>query len=379
MIDPAIARWLEPLERYEAMRKKFVRLGERVVDLAYPNPRGALREDVRAVLERALSTDRTLDFQYTPYGGLGPVRRAVADHHGPDLELPLEGDDVVLTPGAMAALNLAMRTFAPGEVIIPVPCWLDQPLYAQGVGLTPRLLTLPAPSFRLDPDQLRAAIGPSTRALVLTQPGNPSGVSHTAAELEAIAATLRDAEDRYGTTLTILSDETHRDLAPKRSPAKHWPRTLVVYSFGKAHHIQGQRAGYVAVSPTHPERAAVRDELVRWARITGTYAPTTLMQRAIPGLLALETSRDTLAARRAQATRALEDGGYTVCRGDGTFFLYARSDASDDFAFVESLAMAGVLVLPAPIFHHAGWFRIALTQTDEALERGLARLTAVRR
>ncbi len=382
MIDDALSGWLAPLERFEAMRKRYVRLGDRIVDLTYPNPPEGMLTGVRRVIEQALSSDRSLDFQYTPYGGLGPIRRAVADDLATRFDLRFDPADVVLTPGAMAALHLGLRLAVStgDEVVIPTPCWLDHPLYAESCGATPRLVPLQAPEMRLDAAPLRGAIGPRTRALLFTQPGNPTGVSHTLAELEAIAAVLREAEQAHGTTITWICDQAHRDLAPPAaSPTHVWPRTVLVYSFGKSNHIQGQRTGYIAVSPSHPERVAAQKELERWVRITGAYAPTTLMQRAIPGLLALEHPIDALLERRARVTEALRGGGYEVCRGDGTFFVYVRHDHDDDDAYVASLAAAGVLVLPSTVFHHHGWFRIALTQTGDVLDRGIAKLIAHRK
>ncbi|MGH7700571.1 MAG: aminotransferase class I/II-fold pyridoxal phosphate-dependent enzyme, partial [Gemmatimonadales bacterium] len=67
--------------------------------------------------------------------------------------------------------------------------------------------------------------------------------------------------------------------------------------------------------------------------------------------------------------------GYDVVPADGTFFLYVRTPGErDDFEFVTELATAGVLALPAPVFHHCGYFRLSLTGTDQMLERALATL-----
>ena len=71
----------------------------------------------------------------------------------------------------------------------------------------------------------------------------------------------------------------------------------------------------------------------------------------------------------------LEAAGYEVVRGDATFFVYVRTPAgADDFAFAESLAKRGLLVLPAPVFHHSGYFRLALTGSDDMTERALTLL-----
>jgi aspartate aminotransferase len=199
-------------------------------------------------------------------------------------------------------------------------------------------------------------------------------------DLEALRDALGSAEQRVGRPITLISDEVHRDFtAPGTfvTAAVAWPRTLVVYSFGKYHFLQGQRLGYVAVSPRHPQRREVSRELIGWTRIMGFMAPTALMQRAVPRLLELRHDGAPMRAWRSRFASELSAAGYDVAPGDGTFFLYVRTpggDRTDDFAFVERLARTGVLTLPAPLFHHRGYFRLSLTGTPSMLERALATL-----
>ena len=380
MIPPDLETLLGPLERFEAIRRGVVSLGDRLCDLSYGNPYDGATERTRAILRDALDVKRLLDLQYSPFGGHTLPRRAVAERLAESHALPFTFGDVDLTPGATAALHVALRAVsAPGdEVIMPVPCWLDYPLYARYLGLTPLPVPLSAGEFRLDPQAIAAAITPRTCAVLLSHPANPTGRSYGAEELEALGAALGRAEHRIRRPITLIADEVHRDfVAPGayRSAVAAWPRTLIVYSFGKYHFLQGQRLGYVAVSPRHPERRDLSAELVRWTRIMGFVAPTALMQRAIPKLLDLRHDGAWLAAWRARFTSELAACGYEVVRGDATLFLYIRTpEGSDDFGFIGALAKAGVLALPAPLFHHCGYFRLALTGTERMLERALTTL-----
>jgi aspartate aminotransferase len=375
VIDPPLAALLEPLERYEAIRRRCARLGNRVADLSYANPYDDVAEGVKAVLAAAIEDHRALDLQYTPWGGTPLARRAVADALRRSHDLPFAFDDVVLTPGAMSALQLALRTVGrPGdEVVVPVPCWIDYPLYVVAAGLVPVLVPLTEGTFDLDPDRMAAAVTARTCALVLAHPGNPTGRSHRPEDLDALGAILGDAEARLGCRPTLIADETHRDYVTGRyrTMARSWPSTLLAYSFGKYHFLQGQRLGYLAVSPTHPDRHDVRSELIRWARV-GAAVPTALMQRALPALLGLRHDLTWLEERRTRTVHELRRAGLEVATQDATFFVYVRiPDGRDDFEFTAELAAKGVLVLPAPVFHHRGWFRVSLTASDAMLERAL--------
>jgi aspartate aminotransferase len=368
---------LEPLETFEAIRRRAVRLGDRLCDLSYANPYEGVAQSTRSVLRDALDHERLLDLQYTPFGGHTLIRRAVADHLAATHHLPFTYQDIVLTPGAMAALHLALRVAgAPGdEVVMPVPCWLDYPLYARHLGLTPVPVPLTPGDFKLDPDRIAAAVTPRTCAVLLCHPSNPAGQNYPLPALCALAEALRAAERRVGRSITLITDEAHRDFVASGSfdsAARAWPATLVVYSFGKYHFLQGQRVGYVAVSPNHPSRAGWAQELVRWTRVAGFCTPTALMQRALPGLLALRHDLRWLDSWRARFTAELSGLGYRVVPGNAGLFLYvATPDGEDDLAFTRALAQAGVLVLPAPVFHHRGYFRVSLTGSEGMLERAL--------
>ena len=380
MIEPDVASLLAPLERFERIRRRASRLGDRLADLSYANPYPGALSAARAAIAEALEGERLLDLQYTPFGGHTLARRAVADALRASHNLPFTFKDVVLTPGAMAALHVALRTAAAagGEVVIVTPCWLDYPLYVRHIGLEAKLVALEPPDFALDGNALAAALTPRTRALLLSHPANPTGRSYGADELAELGAALKAAENELGCRPTLIADETHRDFVAPSSyldAASFVDRTVIVYSFGKYHFIQGQRLGYATVSPRHPERLETSTEMVQWMRITGLCTPTALMQRAVGRLLSLRYDQTWLDEWRRRFLDHLTEAGYDVAPADGTLFLYVRTpDAADDFSFIEELASHGVLALPAPVFHHSGYFRLSLTGSDVMLEQALATL-----
>jgi aspartate aminotransferase len=378
MITPELEALLEPLERFESIRRRTARLGDRLCDLSYANPYGGAQREARNAIRDTLDEERLLDLQYTPFGGHTLIRRAVADALRASHGLPFTFADVVLTPGAMAGLHLALRGAGqPGdEVVIPVPCWLDYPLYARALGLVPVTVPLAPGIFDLDVDAVAGAISERTCAVLLSHPANPTGRNYSAEAFAALSAALADAERRLGCQITFIADETHRDFTPAgehRSAAEHWDRTALVYSFGKYHFMQGQRLGYVATSPRHPARQPLSTELVRWTRVTGMATPTALMQRAIPRLLALRYDQSWLLSWRRRVVDELSAMGFEVVPPQATLFIYVRTpaDQADDVAFVTALAAQGVLVLPAPVFHHRGHVRLSLTGSEEMLERAL--------
>ncbi len=378
MISPTLETLLQPLEEFEEIRRRAARLGDRLCDLSYANPYEGVQESTRKAMRRALDGDRLLDLQYSPFGGQTLVRRAVADDLTGRQGKPYEFRDVILTPGAMAALHLGLRaTGTTGdEVVIRVPCWLDYPLYAHYLGLCPLLVPLSAPTFDLDLSAIANVLTARTCAVLLSNPANPTGRSYSRETLTGLASILEQAGQHFGRVITLISDETHRDFT---EPGAHtagatlWPATITVYSFGKYHFIQGQRIGYLAVSPSHPQRDLLAAELVRWTRVMGFCTPTAHMQAAVFDLLSMRHDLSLVDLRRRWLIDELCRAGYQVTPADATLFVYVATPAGEeDMQFIRTLAGSGVLALPAPVFHHRGHFRLALTGGALMLGGGVA-------
>jgi aspartate aminotransferase len=376
-LSARLTQLLAVQERIDALRDEAVRHGGRnFADLAYANAYDGPAPGALDALRRALNSSDSLALQYTPYGGATVARRLVAESLRASHDGGFHLRDVVLTPGAMAALNLLFRAVREdgeggNEVIILTPCWIDYPLYLENLGLTPRFVAVDRQTMRLDLAAIEAALTSRTRAIVMSQPANPSGVIYGEDELRGLADLLNRAPSRP----LLVSDECHRNVvfAPHEfvSPLAFYDSTCVVYSFGKNLLLQGQRLGYAAVSPRHPERKAFAQLLERLTRIMGFCTPTALMQHAIGDLINVTPTFVEVERRRARTITALTAAGYDIVPSQATFFLYPAAPGGDDFAFTERVVKKGVMVLPSAIFHHEGHFRIALTASDEMLDRAL--------
>jgi aspartate aminotransferase len=380
-VIPALASDLElyaaPQRRFDELRERTSKqFGARTCDLAYANPYDGPATAALDAIRGALASDRGLDLQYTPYGGATITRRLVARRLGTYRGEPVTWKHVVMTPGAMSALNVVFRAVRrddqENEIVVVTPCWLDYPLYLAHLGIRPRFVPVQPTTLRLDLDGLARALSPHTRAVVLSQPANPSGLLYGDEELGALARILRESAAEP----LLISDECHRDVVFGRarfvSPAEHYDATCIVHSFGKSWFMQGQRIGYAAVSPNMPEALAFADRLVAFCRIMGHATPTALMQLAVRDLVGRKPAFDAIARRKERAAHALQRVGYRLADSCATYFLYPEvPGGGDDVAFCDALASRGVLVLPSALFHHRGHFRLSLTADDAQTERAL--------
>ncbi|GAF96650.1 unnamed protein product, partial [marine sediment metagenome] len=270
-LNTEIEQYLIDQERFEDLRQQTtLRAGRNLCDLSYANAYDGPLPEVLKVIRDCLGSGRTLDMQYTPYGGSTITRRLIARQLSSTHGERFNYRDIVLTPGAMAALNVLFRVVRhdaePNEVVVITPCWLDYPLYLANLGMTPVMVPMAEDLTNLDLERIKDALGPHTRAVVITQPSNPTGTLYSREQLQQLSSVLEASESHP----LLISDESHRDYVFQphsfSSPLEFYDLTCVVYSFGKGLLIQGQRIGYAAVSPRINDHKAVARQLERLCR-----------------------------------------------------------------------------------------------------------------
>jgi len=191
------------------------------------------------------------------------------------------------------------------EVIYLSPPWFFYPQMIMTLGATPVRVDLPSPTFELPLAAIQAAITPGTRAIIVNSPHNPTGRVLQPSELTGLAEVLDRASERNGRPVYPVSDEAYSrilfDGAPFHSPVKFYDRSLLIYTYGKTLLAPGQRLGYVAISPTMPDRPALRNAILLAQVVTGFQFPNAVMQYALEDL-----------DRRA-STSPLSSGAGTGC------------------------------------------------------------------
>jgi aspartate aminotransferase len=362
-------QWRFDRVRADAVRRR----GGHCVDLSYASPQAALDPRVRGALVEICSTLPAAALQYSPYGGATKARRLVATTLARMTDLPFDYNDVTLTGGATAALQMTIGSaFTPGdEVLLLRPTWFDYPLYLHDRGLGWRFVELTADK-RLDLERIAAGVTSSTAGLILCQPQSPTGVVLTPAELRGVGQILEDRSNAYGRPILLISDESHRDTAwsgaDVRSPLEYYSHTISIYSFGKAWHAHGLRIGYAAVSPESPLRRELRAGLVERARIGGFGCANAIMQALAVRLLRIVPDQRWLRDAQLFVRDVLQQAGYKVITGGATGFVYVKAPIDDEWRFIEALAQRGAVTLPSALCHEPGHFRLALNVARSGLE-----------
>ncbi|MGX1476300.1 UNVERIFIED_CONTAM: N-succinyldiaminopimelate aminotransferase [Streptomyces canus] len=345
-------------------------------------------EEVREAAVRALRDGR--GNQYPPGPGVPELRTAVAAHQERRYGLAYDPDtEVLVTAGATEAIAAALLALVePGDEVVALEPYYDS--YAACIAMAggTRVPVTLRPHFdggarfRLDLDELRAAVTDRTRLLLINTPHNPTGTVLTREELTAIAELAVERD------LLVVTDEVYEHLV--FDEAEHLPlatfpgmreRTVSIGSAGKTFSFTGWKVGWITAAPGLVSA-------VRSAKQYLTYVSSGPFQYAVAEALALPDSyftafRDDMLAKRDLLAGGLAEAGFGVFKPAGTYFITTDIrplGESDGFAFCRALPeRAGVVAIPNAVFYDhreegAPFVRFAFCKRTEVLADAADRL-----
>ena len=319
--------------------------------------------------------------KYTSNAGMLELRREIANYLRRRFDLEYDyTNQILVTVGGSEAIDLAIRVLVnPGdEVIIPVPSFVCYGPLTEMAGGVPVYVELTAENgFRLTPEQLKAAITPRTKALVLPFPSNPTGGIMERRDLEAIAQVLKD------TDIMVISDEIYAELTYGQrhvSPAnltQLYDRTVVVNGFSKSHAMTGWRMGYVcAPQPVIAAMTKLHQFGIMSAPTTSQYAAIEAMRSGDEDIAHMREEYDS---RRRYLVENLNRIGLDCFEPKGAFYVFPciRSSGLSSDEFCERfLREEKVAVIPGTAFGPGGegYVRACYASSMRDLTESISRL-----
>ena len=327
---------------------------------------------------RSLELGRT---KYTANSGLKELRGEICNYLQRRFDLHYKEENILVTVGGSEAIDLTIRAVVqPGdEVIIPEPCFVCyEPITQLTGGVPVHIATRAEDQFRLTADQLRAAITPRTKLLIFPYPNNPTGAVMSAAEMEEIAAVLRE------TNVLVLSDEIYSELTyglDRHVSIASLPgmaeRTIVVNGFSKSYAMTGWRLGYAAgPAPLVKVMTKIHQSCIMSAPTTSQYAAITALRQCDDQI---EMMRDEYNRRRRYVVKALNDMGLTCFEPRGAFYVFPSIQISGltSSEFCEQLLREKeVAIIPGSAFGASGegYARISYAYSVDHLQTAMKRI-----
>ena len=357
-----------------AIEHQAVNLGQGFPDF---EPPPALRD----ALSRAMNDGRN---QYAPMSGTPALRQQIALKTERLYGRQVDPDgEVTVTSGATEAIFAAIAALvrAGEEVIVFDPAYdcYEPAIELQGARAVHIPLTLP--DFAIDWQRVRDALTPKTRMILINSPHNPSGAVLSAADLQELAAIVRD------TTIVVLADEVYEhivyDGAQHESVLRHAElaaRSIVVSSFGKTYHCTGWKVGYaVAPAALSAEFRKVHQYLTFCSFHPAQVAFAEFLASAPQHYLELPAFYQ---AKRDRFRRLLAPSRFKLLDVPGGYFQlvdYSSISALDDLAFCQWLVkQGGVAAIPLTPFCETApgtrLLRLCFAKSDATMQAAAERL-----
>ncbi|MEA9389275.1 aspartate transaminase [Acerihabitans sp. TG2] len=372
-------------DRANALRRE----GKSIVNLVTGEPDFDTPEVIRRAACAAIEQGET---RYTQNNGTPILRQAIADKFMRENHLSFTANNIIVTCGAKSAIfNALAATLEPGDkVLIPAPYWVSYPDMVMACDGQPVIIPCQQEhGFKLTAEQLRAAITPECRWLLLNSPSNPSGASYSDQELRALADVLMEHP-----TLAIMTDDIYEHIRFDRSTPNHLlaiepglaDRTLVVNGVSKTYAMTGWRIGYAA----GPE--ALITAMGTLQSQSTSNACSVSQAAAVAALNSgtdfIEQSRETYRQRRDQMVDAINSiPGLTCQPPDGAFYLYVNCAGmigrqtpqgirlnNDNDVVLYLLESEGVAVVPGAAYGISPYFRLSIATDIDTLLEGANRM-----
>ncbi len=370
-----------PTLAVDAKAKALKAAGEDVCGFGAGEPDFDTPEFIREACKKALDEGKT---RYVPAAGVPALRKAIANDYISKGFRNIDETCVVVSPGGKMSCYLTILSLiSPGdEVIIPAPYWVSYPEMVKLAGGVPKsILVSDKEGFKVTAEQLKAAITPKTKLLILTSPSNPTGAVYTREEMEAIVKVAIDAN------IYVLSDEIYEALtydgAVPCSPAtfsdEAAAHVVTCSGFAKAYAMTGWRLG-ITVAPKSIAAAVARLQGQMSSNCTtfAQYGALAVYEQPEKAKAAVAIMLETFDRRRKMLCDALNAiPGITCYRSQGAFYLFPNISSfgltSAEFA-AQLLDKELVAVVPGSAFGAEGYMRLSYATSDETIKKGVERI-----
>jgi len=354
--------------------ERKAQIGEdKVFDFSLGNPSVPAPDAVSRAISDLASLPPASVHGYTPAQGAPAPRATIAANLNERFGTSYNLNDLYLTCGAAASLNICLKALVcPGdEVVVIAPFFPEYRVWIEGNGA--KLVMVPAreSDFQIDVPALAAALNEKTKAVIINTPNNPVGVVYTPQTLGALAEALRDASEKYGHPIYLMSDEPYRELVYGDSVVTWVPsvyqNTIVCYSWSKSLSMPGERIGYILVPPELQGAREVYAAICGAGRALGFVCAPALFQKVIERCVGEPADVDAYVRNRQLLTSMLDELGYEYIEPQGAFYLWVKALEPDAAAFAEKAKSFELLLVPSDSFGVGGWVRLGYCVSDKVI------------
>ncbi len=372
-----------------AKAKAMKAAGENVISFGVGEPDFNTPAHIVEAAKVALDKGQT---KYTPSSGTLDLRKAICEKFQRDNDLSYEPSQIIVSNGAKHSIfNVCYAVINDGdEVIVPAPYWLTYPEVVKVCGGVPVIVEASKEnSYKITPEQLKAAITPKTKMLIFNSPSNPTGAVYSEEEVRALAKVCEEAE------IFVLADEIYEklvytDVKPFSMAAcseKMKDLTITVNGVSKTYAMTGWRIGYLAapkdiakaIDSFQSHATSNANSIAQSATLKALNSP----EEALNEMVGIFAERRAAMLKRLEGIKGIswvtpEGAFYAMLVIDGLYGKKAGDKVIDgSVAFAEALLDAQkVAVIPGIAFGADDCVRISYSLSMQDMLEGLDRIDA---
>lgn len=351
---------------------------ENVYDFSLGNPSvpapGAVKDAIREILDQE---DSLMVHGYMSNVGYADVRQAVAESLNRRFGTDFHENNIIMTVGAAGGLNVILKTLLnPGDEVLTFAPYFTE--YGNYVANYDGKLVVVSPNtvdFQPNLREFAEKITPKTKAVIVNNPNNPTGVVYSAETCREMSRILREKQHEFGTEIYLISDEPYRELAYDGVEVpyltEYYANTVVCYSWSKSLSLPGERIGYLVIPNELSDYELVYAAAGIATRVSGFVNAPSLMQRAVARCLDAQTDIEAYNRNREALYQGLKACGFDCIKPQGAFYLFVKTPTEDEKEFVQRAKKYHILVVPGSSFACPGYVRIAYCVSYETIMHSL--------
>ena len=351
---------------------------ENVYDFSLGNPNVPAPAKLKdAIVDILNEVDPVVVHGYMSNAGFPQVRKTIADNLNMRYGTAFTENNLIMTVGAGSALNVCLKTLVnPGEeIIVFAPYFLEYGAYVRNYDGVLVEVAPDTDTFQLNLSDFEKKLSEKTKAVIINNPHNPTGVVYREETIRALAEILKEKQKEYGHAIYLLSDEPYRELAFDGAVVpfvtKYYDNTMVVYSYSKSLSLPGERIGYVVIPDEVEDSADTNAAATIANRISGCVNAPSLIQLAVARCADAEVDLGYYDRNRRTLYEGLTKLGFTCVKPEGAFYLWLKSPEEDERQFVEKAKKYNILMVPGRSFACPGYVRLAYCVSYEKIVKAL--------
>ena len=362
---------------FEEGKKMAEKYGaENVYDFSLGNPSIPAPERVKDAIIEVLNEENSLVVHgYMNNSGYEDVRETIAQSINKKQGTNFSMKNIIMTVGAAGGLNVILKTFLnPGdEVIVFVPYFGEYRSYV--ANFDGKIVEVETDDqFMIDAKKLEAAVTPKTKAVIVNNPNNPTGVVYSEEVIKAMADVLAAKEKEYGTSIYLIADEPYRELAYGVDVpylTKYYKNTIVGYSYSKSLSLPGERIGYLVIPSEIDSFEDVLSAANTANRILGYVNAPSLMQKVIAKCVDEKCEVEKYRKNGEFLYDNLVKFGFSAIKPQGAFYLFLKSPVEDEKEFVSKAKEFNLLLVPGSSFGKSGYVRLAYCVSFDTVKNSM--------